>query len=126
MTHSQRARSSVTAAYGDDHGDGILATFDGPARWVHCAQAISDSAHGLGIEVRACVHTGEVELRGEDISGVGVNIASRIEALAGPGEVFVSRTVTDLVTGSGLECADRGPHDLRGLPGSRQLFLAIE
>lgn len=105
-------------------GDGILATFDGPARSVRCAQAISEGARGLGIEVRAGVHTGEVELRGDDVSGLGVNIASRIEALAGPGEVLVSRTVTDLVTGSGLEFSDRGSHDLKGVPGSWQLFLA--
>jgi class 3 adenylate cyclase len=104
-------------------GDGILATFDGPARSVRCAQAISEGVRGLGIEVRAGVHTGEVELRGDDISGLGVNIASRIEALAGPGEVLVSRTVTDLVTGSGLEFAERGAHDLKGVPGRWPLFL---
>ena len=105
-------------------GDGILATFDGPARSVRCAQAISEGARRLGIGVRAGVHTGEVELRGDDVSGLGVNIASRIEALAGPGEVLVSRTVTDLVTGSGIEFTDRGPHDLKGVPGRWQLFLA--
>jgi class 3 adenylate cyclase len=70
------------------------------------------------------IHTGEVELRGDDVSGLGVHIASRIESLAGPSEVLVSRTVTDLVTGSGLEFTDRGPHDLKGVPGSWQLFLA--
>ncbi len=104
-------------------GDGVLATFDGPARSVRCAQAISEGARGLGIEVRAGVHTGEVELRGDDVSGLGVNIASRIEALAGPGEVLVSRTVTELVTGSGLEFSDRGSQDLKGVPGSWQVFL---
>jgi class 3 adenylate cyclase len=105
-------------------GDGVLATFDGPARSVRCARAISEGARGLGIEVRAGVHTGEVELRGDDVSGLGVHIASRIEALAGPGEVLVSRTVTDLVTGSGLAFTDRGSYDLKGVPGSWQLFLA--
>ena len=105
-------------------GDGILATFDGPARSVRCAQAISEGVRTLGVEVRAGVHTGEVELRGRDVSGLGVNIASRIEALAGPNEVLVSRTVTDLVAGSGLEFTDRGQHDLKGVPGSWQLFLA--
>ena len=105
-------------------GDGILATFDGPARSVRCARAISEGAGALGIEVRAGVHTGEVELRGDDVAGLGVNIASRIESLAGPGEVLVSRTVTDLVTGSGLGFTDRGAHDLKGVPGSWQLFLA--
>jgi class 3 adenylate cyclase len=105
-------------------GDGILATFDGPTRSVRCAQAISENVRTLGVEVRAGVHTGEVELRGSDVSGLGVSIASRIEALAGPSEVLVSKTVTDLVAGSGLEFTDRGQHDLKGVPGSWQLFLA--
>ena len=105
-------------------GDGILATFDGPARSVRCARAISDGAQALGIVVRAGVHTGEVELRGDDIAGLGVNIASRIEGLAQPGEVLVSRTVTDLVAGSGLDFDDRGEHDLKGVPGRWQLFAA--
>lgn len=105
-------------------GDGILATFDGPARSVRCAHAISEGVRALGLEVRAGVHTGEVELRGDDVAGLGVNIAARIEALAGPGEVLVSRTVTDLVAGSGLEFSQRGEHDLKGVPGRWQLFLA--
>jgi class 3 adenylate cyclase len=105
-------------------GDGVLATFDGPARSVRCARAISDGAQALGIELRAGVHTGEVELRGDDIAGVGVNIASRIEGLAAPGEVLVSRTVTDLVAGSGLCFDDRGEHHLKGVPGRWQLFAA--
>lgn len=105
-------------------GDGILATFDGPGRSVRCALALAEEAQGLGIQLRAGVHTGEVELRGSDIAGVGVNIAARIEALAGPGEVLVSRTVTDLVTGSGLEFGDRGEHELKGVPGRWQLFAA--
>lgn len=105
-------------------GDGVLATFDGPARSVRCARAISDGAQALGVEVRAGVHTGEVELRGDDIAGLGVNIASRIEALAQPGEVLVSRTVTDLVAGSGLDFDDRGEHELKGVPGRWQLFAA--
>ncbi len=105
-------------------GDGILATFDGPARSVRCARAISDGAQALGITVRAGVHTGEVERRGDDIAGLGVNIAARIEALAEPGEVLVSRTVTDLVAGSGLQFEDRGEHDLKGVPGRWQVFAA--
>ncbi len=105
-------------------GDGVLAVFDGPARSVRCARAISDDVETLGVEIRAGVHTGEVELRGDDIAGLGVNIASRIEALAEPGEVLVSRTVTDLVAGSGLDFADRGEHDLKGVPGRWQLFAA--
>jgi class 3 adenylate cyclase len=105
-------------------GDGILATFDGPARSVRCARAISDGVRALGLELRAGVHTGEVELRGDDIAGIGVNIAARIEALAEPGEVLVSRTVTELVAGSGLQFDDRGEHDLKGVPGRWQLFAA--
>lgn len=105
-------------------GDGILATFDGPARSVRCARAISDGVRALGIEVRAGVHTGEVELRGDDVAGLGVNIASRIESLARPSEVLVSRTVTDLVVGSGIEFDDRGEHDLKGVPGRWRLFAA--
>jgi class 3 adenylate cyclase len=105
-------------------GDGVLAVFDGPARSVRCARAISDGAQALGLEVRAGVHTGEVELRGDDIAGLGVNIAARVESLAQPGEVLVSRTVTDLVAGSGLDFADRGEHDLKGVPGRWRLFAA--
>jgi class 3 adenylate cyclase len=105
-------------------GDGALAMFDGPARSVRCAREISDGAHALGVELRAGVHTGEVELRGDDITGLGVSIASRIEGLAQPGEVLVSRTVTDLVAGSGLDFDDRGEHDLKGVPGRWQLFAA--
>ena len=107
-------------------GDGILATFDGPTRSVRCARAIGDGAHALGLEVRAGVHTGEVELRGDDVAGLGINIASRIQALAQAGEVLVSRTVTDLVAGSGLEFDDRGEHDLKGVPGRWQLFAVRE
>ena len=103
-------------------GDGILATFDGPARSVRCAQAISQGVRTLGVEMRAGVHTGEVKLRGGTFPDF--RIASRIQALAGPNEVLVSRTVTDLVAGSGLEFTDRGQHDLHGVPGSWQLFVA--
>jgi class 3 adenylate cyclase len=95
-------------------GDGLLATFDGPARAVRCAQAICSAVRPLGIEVRAGLHTGEIELRGQDIGGIAVHIGQRVSALAGPGEVLVSRTVTDLVAGSGLEFDDRGEHDLKG------------
>jgi class 3 adenylate cyclase len=103
-------------------GDGVLATFDGPGRSVRCARAMRDGAQALGLELRAGVHTGEVELRADDIAGLAVNIAARIEALAQPGEVLVSRTVTDLVVGSGLEFDDRGEHDLKGVPGRWQVF----
>jgi class 3 adenylate cyclase/pimeloyl-ACP methyl ester carboxylesterase len=103
-------------------GDGLLATFDGPARGVRCAQAICEAVRGLGIEVRAGLHTGEVELRGDDIGGIAVHIGQRVSALAGPGEVLVSRTVTDLVTGSGLVFTNRGEHALKGVPGTWPLF----
>jgi class 3 adenylate cyclase len=103
-------------------GDGFLATFDGPTRAVACADAIRDRAHGLGVTVRAGVHTGECETIGEDIAGVAVNIAARISAIAGADEVLVSRTVTDLVYGSGLEFEDRGLVELKGLPEAWHLF----
>jgi class 3 adenylate cyclase len=105
-------------------GDGFLATFDGPARAVACADAIRGSAHGLGISVRAGVHTGECELIGDDIAGIAVNIAARISAIADADEVLVSRTVTDLVYGSGLEFEDRGLVELKGVPDAWQLFAA--
>jgi class 3 adenylate cyclase len=107
-------------------GDGILATFDGPARSVRCAQGIREGARGLGIQVRAGVHIGEVEQRAADVAGLGVHIASRIEALAQPGEVLVSRTVAELVVGSGLEFSDRGDHELKGVPGRWQLLAVAD
>ncbi len=103
-------------------GDGVLATFDGPARAMRAAVAICAGARRLDLEVRAGLHTGEVEQRGDDVSGVAVHIAQRVSGLAGAGEVLVSRTVVDLVTGSGTEFADRGQHELKGLEGSWQLF----
>jgi class 3 adenylate cyclase/pimeloyl-ACP methyl ester carboxylesterase len=106
-------------------GDGLLATFDGPARAVHCACAIRDAVRPLGVDVRAGVHTGEVELRGADIGGIAVHIGQRVSAQAGPGEVLVSQTVVDLVAGSGLEFAERGLHVLKGVPGERQLYAAV-
>jgi class 3 adenylate cyclase/pimeloyl-ACP methyl ester carboxylesterase len=103
-------------------GDGVLASFDGPARAVRCAQAITEAVRPLGIEVRAGLHTGEVELRGDDIGGIAVHIGQRVSALAGPGEVLVSRTVTDLVAGSGLEFEARGEHELKGVPGKFAIY----
>jgi pimeloyl-ACP methyl ester carboxylesterase len=102
-------------------GDGFLATFDGPARGIRCAQAIIDASDRLGIRIRAGLHTGEVEVMGEDIGGIGVHIAARVSALAGPDEVLVSRTVKDLVAGSGLEFAERGTHELKGVPDTWEL-----
>ncbi|HZN13612.1 MAG TPA: adenylate/guanylate cyclase domain-containing protein [Acidimicrobiales bacterium] len=103
-------------------GDGALATFDGPARGVRTAQSIAEGVRRLGIQIRAGVHTGEVELRGDDVGGVGVHIGARVSALADPGQVLVSRTVVDLVVGSGLEFADAGVHHLKGVPGDWPLF----
>lgn len=105
-------------------GDGILATFDGPARAVHCARAIIESVRPLGIEARAGLHTGEVELHGDDIAGVAVAIGARIGALAGPSEVWVSQTIRDLVAGSGLGFEDAGEHVLKGVPGRWHLYRA--
>ena len=106
-------------------GDGVLATFDGPARGMRCAQAICAGARRLGIEVRAGLHTGEIEVRGDDVSGVAVHIAQRVSAVAAPNEVLVSRTVVDLVAGSGVEFDERGRHELKGLDGTWSLFAVL-
>ena len=103
-------------------GDGFLATFDGPARGVRCAAEIAEEVRRLGIEIRAGLHTGECELVGDDVAGMAVNIGARVSSLAGPGEVLVSGTVKDLVVGSGLEFADRGEHELKGVPGAWRLY----
>jgi class 3 adenylate cyclase/quercetin dioxygenase-like cupin family protein len=102
-------------------GDGFLGTFDGPARGILCAQAIQESCEPLGIRVRAGIHTGECEVMGDDIGGIAVHIAARVSSLAGPGEVLVSRTVKDLVAGSGTQFTDRGVHELKGVPDTWQL-----
>jgi pimeloyl-ACP methyl ester carboxylesterase len=106
----------------DTAGDGFLATFDGPARAVRCACAISDGVRSLGVEVRAGLHTGECETMGEKLGGIAVHIGSRVAALAQAGEVWVSSTVKDLVAGSGLSFQDRGVHPLKGIPGEWKLF----
>ena len=103
-------------------GDGFLAMFDGPQRAIRCAMSIRDAVQALGIEVRAGLHTGECEVRGEDIGGIGVHIGARVSALAGPNDVLVSSTLRDLVIGSGLEFEDRGAHELKGVPGEWRLF----
>ena len=103
-------------------GDGFLATFDGPQRAIRCAMAIRDAVQALGIEVRAGLHTGECEVRGDDIGGIGVHIGARVSALAGPNDVLVSSTLRDLVIGSGLEFEDRGAHQLKGVPGEWRIF----
>jgi class 3 adenylate cyclase len=126
--HDAAVRRQLTRFRGREvktTGDGFLATFDGPARALECACAIRDAARQLGIEVRGGVHTGEVEVRGDDIGGIAVHIAARVNALAADGEVWATRTVTELVVGSGLEFRDCGEHSLKGVPGEWRLF-AVE
>ena len=103
-------------------GDGFLAMFDGPQRAIRCAMAIRDAVQALGLEVRAGLHTGECEIRGDDIGGIAVHIGARVSALAGANEVLVSGTLRDLVIGSGLEFDERGAHQLKGVPGEWHLF----
>jgi class 3 adenylate cyclase len=103
-------------------GDGFVASFDGPARAIRCAKAVVDAVCSLGIEIRAGLHTGECEVRGDDLGGVAVHIAARVGALANPSEVVVSGTVKDLVAGSGIAFVDRGEHELKGVPGTWRLY----
>jgi pimeloyl-ACP methyl ester carboxylesterase len=104
-------------------GDGMLAVFDGPARGVRCAEAVRDGVADLGIEIRAGVHVGECELRGDDVGGLAVHIGARVAELAAPNEILVSRTVRDLVAGSGLRFAERGEHELKGVPERWPLYV---
>lgn len=123
--HDAVVRSQLSRFRGREvntSGDGFLAMFDGPQRAIRCAMAIRDAVQALGIEVRAGLHTGECEVRGEDIGGIGVHIGARVSALAGPNEVLVSSTLRDLVIGSGLEFEDRGAHELKGVPGEWRLL----
>jgi len=103
-------------------GDGFLTTFDGPARAIRCACAIRDALGALGLEVRAGLHTGEIEVHGDDLAGIAVHIAQRVMTLAQPNQVLVSRTVADLVAGSDIDLLDVGEHDLKGVPGPWRLF----
>jgi class 3 adenylate cyclase len=103
-------------------GDGILATFDGPARAVRCAAELLDAARQQGITLRAGLHTGEIEIRPSDVVGIAVHTANRVSALAEPGDILVSRTVVDLTAGSGLQFEPRGEHELKGVPGSWPIF----
>jgi class 3 adenylate cyclase/pimeloyl-ACP methyl ester carboxylesterase len=106
-------------------GDSFLATFDGPQRAIRCAMSIRDAVQALGIEVRAGLHTGECEIRGDDIGGIAVHIGARVSALARPNDVLVSSTLRDLVIGSGLEFEERGAHVLKGVPGEWHLFAVV-
>jgi pimeloyl-ACP methyl ester carboxylesterase len=109
----------------DTAGDGFFATFDGPARAVRCAKAIVESVRDLGIDVRAGLHVGECELDGDKVRGVAVHTGARVASYAGAGEVLVSSTVKDLTAGSGLEFADRGVHELKGIPGEWRIYAAV-
>jgi len=123
--HHANARAQLARFRGreiDTAGDGFLAMFDGPARAVRCAQAIGAAVKDLGLEIRAGVHTGEVEPVGDAVRGLAVHIGARISALAAPGEVLVSSTVKDLVAGSGLVFDDRGEHELKGVPDRWRVF----
>jgi class 3 adenylate cyclase len=102
-------------------GDDFLVTFDGPARAIRCARAIANAARRIGLEVRCGVHTGEVEVRGDDIAGMAVHIGARVSALAGAGEIFATTTVRDLVVGSEIVFDERGEHELKGVPGRWRL-----
>ena len=105
-------------------GDGFVATFDAPAQAIRCALAISAASNGLGVQDRVGIHTGEVEMAGQELRGVAVHLAARIMNAAGPGEVFVSATARELASGAGIEFEDRGSHELKGFVGARQLFRA--
>lgn len=107
-------------------GDGFLVLFDGPARAIACACAIRDAVRQIGLEIRAGLHTGEVELSDSDVAGIAVHIGQRVSAMAGTGEVLVSRTVADLVVGSGIRFEDRGEHQLKGVPGSWTIYAVGE
>lgn len=129
-THDEIARDQITRFQGrfiESTGDGILATFDRPGRAIHAAREIRESIRALGIDIRAGLHAGEIELRegGHRVGGIAIHIANRVTAIAGAGEILVSSTVKDLVVGSGVEFTDRGAHELKGVPGAWRLF-AVE
>jgi class 3 adenylate cyclase len=128
-THNDVARQLVEEFNGrivHTTGDGILATFDGPGRGIGCAAALRDQLAGIGLHIRSGLHTGEVELRGDDVGGIAVHIAARVMAAAGSGEILTSRTVRDLVVGSDLTLEDRGGHPLKGVEGTWELFAVVE
>jgi class 3 adenylate cyclase/alpha-beta hydrolase superfamily lysophospholipase len=123
--HDRRVREQLRRFRGKEintTGDGFLASFDGPARAIRCALAIADATRALGMELHLGLHTGECEVRGDDLGGLTVHIAARVASLAGPSEVLVSRTVKDLVVGSRIDFVDRGEHELKGVPGTWRLY----
>lgn len=125
--HQLAVRTQLDRARGREiktTGDGFLATFDGPARAIRCGQAIIEDVRSLGLDLRVGLHSGEIEIMGQDIGGIAVHIASRVGSLAGAGEVLVSETVKGLVAGSGIAFDDRGEHELKGVPDRWRLFAA--
>ena len=127
--HDQLAQAigrQASRQSGEKHGRRLLATFDGPGRAVRCALAFGSAAKEIGLPVRAGLHTGEIEIRGNDIGGIAVHAAARVMSHCGSDEVLVSRVVTDLVAGAGLKFAERGSFELKGLPGHWDLFAASD
>jgi class 3 adenylate cyclase len=126
--HDAAVRAQLDHFHGREirtQGDSFFATFDGPARAIHCAHAIIREAAALGIDVRAGVHTGECEVRGDNLGGIAVHIASRVSGLAGGGQVLTTRTVKDLVEGSDISFADHGMHELKGIPDPWHLYEVL-
>jgi class 3 adenylate cyclase len=127
--HDRLARETIAAERGEfvkSTGDGVLATFEGPGRAISAARRLRDAVAGLGLEIRAGIHTGECERLGSDVGGIAVHIGARVGSAAEAGEVLVSQTVRDLVVGSGLEFEDRGSQVLKGVPGEWRLFAVAE
>jgi class 3 adenylate cyclase len=127
-THDRTVRDHLRRFRGKEintTGDGFLASFDGPARAIRCALAMADATRALGLDLHLGLHTGECEVRSDDLGGLAVHIAARVGALARPGEVLVSGTVKDLVAGSRIDFVDRGRHQLKGVPGSWKLYQAV-
>jgi class 3 adenylate cyclase len=126
--HDRAVRANLARFRGREiktMGDGFLATLDGPARAVRCATTIAQAVRPLGIDVRAGVHTGEIELDGDDVAGLAVAIAARVSSMAGPGEVLTSQTVKDLTAGSGLTFEDAGEQELKGVPDRWRLYRVV-
>ena len=127
-SHDQTTRRQLERFRGREikaTGDGFAATFDGPGRAIQCACAIRDAVRALGMDLRTGLHTGEIELRGDDVAGMAVHIGARVSALAGPGDVLVSGAIPPLVVGSGIAFEDRGEYELKGVPGTWRLY-AVE
>ena len=127
--HNHVVRQAIAEAGGVEIktlGDGFLAAFDTPGRALRCATAAHNGMESIELSIRAGVHTGECELKGNDVAGVAVHLAARVIGLAGPGEVMVSNTVKELMTGSGIVFEDRGEHELKGIPGRWRVYRMVE